>query len=180
MNRINTTSYIMGYEARRMKNNASNQVDHRAIINQPNKMITLHISKENDPEGKSIGSMADENSSVTVYKPNDFNPVNPVYKVKVWDKDGNVTERMVDISKVDPKSCDTIDMFAYSSHLADSGECKDAQSAFMGISHFEGYEKLFDKKDWFVPLKDMMQMQYDAGNLEGYWEFKKFWDFLTK
>lgn len=177
INGITTTSYIMGYANRRVKNDS---INHRAIVNQPSKMITLHISKENDPDGKSIGSMADENSSVTVYKPNDFDPANPVYRVKVWDEEGNVTERMVDISKVDPKSCDTIDMFAYSSHLADSGECKEAQSAFSGISYFEGYNKLFDKKDWFVPLKNMMQMQYDAGNLERYWDFKKFWNFLAK
>lgn len=177
INGITTTSYIMGYANRRVKNDS---INHRAIVNQPSKMITLHISKENDPDGKSIGSMADENSSVTVYKPNDFDPANPVYRVKVWDEEGNVTERMVDISKVDPKSCDTIDMFAYSSYLADSGECKEAQSAFSGISHFEGYNKLFDKKDWFVPLKNMMQMQYDAGNLERYWDFKKFWNFLAK
>lgn len=180
INGITTTSYITGYANRRVNNNSSSPVHHQAIVNQPSKMITLHISKENDPDGKSIGSMADENCSVTVYKPNDFDPANPVYRVKVWDEEGNVTERMVDISKVDPKSCDTIDMFAYSSHLTDSGECKDAQSAFLGISHFEGYNKLFDKKDWFVPLKNMMQMQYDAGNLKGYWDFKKFWDFLTK
>ena len=43
----------------------------------------------------------------------DFDPAHPVYKVKVWDADGNVTERMVDISKVDPGNCDTVDMYAY-------------------------------------------------------------------
>ena len=39
--------------------------------------------------------------SLTVYQPNDFDPANPVYKVKAWDKDENVTERMVDVSKID-------------------------------------------------------------------------------
>ena len=32
--------------------------------------------------------------------------------MKVWDKDGNVTERMVDVSKVDTTGSDYIDMFA--------------------------------------------------------------------
>lgn len=41
--------------------------------------------------------------SLTVYQPNDFEPAIPVYKVKAWDKDGNVTERMVDVSKIDKK-----------------------------------------------------------------------------
>ena len=36
-----------------------------------------------------------------------------------------MTERKVDISKVDPHSYDDIDMFAYSSHLADrNGQIK--------------------------------------------------------
>lgn len=44
--------------------------------------------------------------SLTVYQPNDFEPAIPVYKVKAWDKDGNVTERMVDVSKIDKKTSD--------------------------------------------------------------------------
>lgn len=46
--------------------------------------------------------------SLTVYQPNDFDPANPVYKVKAWDKDENVTERMVDVSKIDKKNSDYI------------------------------------------------------------------------
>lgn len=29
-------------------------------------------------------------------------------------------------------------------------------------------------------VKDIMQMQYYAGNLEGYLHYKQFWDFLGK
>ncbi len=36
----------------------------------------------------------------------------------------------MDISKVDPNSNDYLDMFAYSSHLTDSGECPGAQEDF--------------------------------------------------
>ena len=64
----------------------------------------------------------ENNSSITVYKTQDFDPDNPVYKVKTWDKDGNVTERMIDVSKVDPKSCDTAEMYAYTSNLKESGK----------------------------------------------------------
>lgn len=87
--------------------------------------ITLYIS--NPEDGEAIGSMGDHDSSVTVYKPKEFDSANPIYKVKIWDAAGNMTERMVDISKIDPENCDEIDMFAYSSHLTNSGKCPNAQ-----------------------------------------------------
>lgn len=123
---------------------------------------------------------------MTVYQPNDFDPANPVYKVKVWDKEGNVTERMVDVSKVDPGSSDYIEMFAYTSHLSSSGEYSDAQSVFTRAAANQhgvdgiGYGDLFGKTDWFSVVRDAMQMQFDAKNLEGYLEYKRFWDFLEK
>lgn len=61
-------------------------------------------------------------SSISVYKTQDFDSENPVYKVKIWDKSGNVTERMVVESKVDPKNCDTVEMYAYTPNLKESGK----------------------------------------------------------
>lgn len=61
-------------------------------------------------------------SSISVYKTSDFDPANPVYKVKTWDREGNVTEQMVDVSKVDPKNCDTAEMYAYTANLKESGK----------------------------------------------------------
>ena len=147
-----------------------------------NASFALHISNEAD--GQSIGSSADRNGSVTVYKPKDFDPSHPVYKVKAWDAEGNVTaERMVDVAEVDPNSADYLDMFAYASHLADSGKCPDAQGAFTGANAIynsdSGYS-YFDKTDWLGIVRDMMQMQYDAGNLAGYVKYKQFWDCLEQ
>ena len=60
-------------------------------------------------------------SSYSVYKTAEFDPQYPVYKVKIWDKSGNVTERMVDVSKVDPKNCNMAEMYAYTADLKESG-----------------------------------------------------------
>ena len=183
--RIGATGYPVGYETRRTERNTAGRnfagkIGSVASTQRTN--FTLHISNEED--GKAIGSMADQDSSVTVYKTKDFDPANPVYKVKVWDAEGNVAERMVDISKVDPQNCDEIDMFAYSSHLADSGKCPEAQRAFIGAKSNNGNSnsgnKLFGKENWMDIVKEMMQMQYDAGNLKGYLDYKKFWDFLEQ
>ena len=41
-------------------------------------------------------------------------------------------------------------------------------------------DNCLDKHNWVNIVKDAMQMQYDAGNLVGYLDYKKFWDFLTQ
>ena len=146
--------------------------------------FVLHISNEED--GKAIGAMCGADHSVTVYQSKDFDAENPVYKVKIWDKDGNVTERMVDISKVDPRNSDFIDMFAYSSHLSATGECPSAQSSFLSSAANQHgldertYKDLFKENNWVNALADAMQTQYAVGNFEGYLNYKPFWDFLTK
>lgn len=191
VNGIGAAGYPMaGYETRRTQRSTTERDYTNQMCNmvQTTKMSSgtfeLHIS--NDKDGKAIGSMCGADYSLTVYQPNDFDPANPVYKVKVWDKDGNVTERMVDVSRVDTKNSDYIDMFAYSSHLSASGECPGAQASFIraganqhGFDN-KTYDDLFGMTDWISVLKDAMQIQYNAGNLKRYLDYKQFWDFLDK
>lgn len=184
-----TTGYPMGYEMRKtekstVSKNFAGQMDKTTGVQNLNQPITLHwfdTQEGDEPVGAS--GLAD-GGSTTVYKPADFDPANPVYKVKIWDAAGNVTERMVDISKVNAGNCDEIDMFAYSCYLTVSGECPNAQSAFMGA---DGYYRslnseadFLDKANWLDIIKEVMQMQYDAGNIEGYLEYKVFFDFLEQ
>ena len=184
VNRIGATGYpATGYETRRARRNYADQMCNMVPATQSSGgTFELHIS--NDKDGKAIGSMCGADYSLTVYQPKDFDPANPVYKVKVWDKGGNVTERMVDVSKVDTTGSDYIDMFAYSSHLSASGKCPGAQSAFIraGANQHGAdnrtHDDLFGMNDWISVLKDAMQTQYDAGNLKGYLDYKQFWDFL--
>ena len=184
VNGIGTTGYTVGYESITEKNTISKKFSGQMgnVKSTQGTGITLYISNMED--GEAIGSMGDHDSSVTVYKTKDFDPANPVYKVKIWDAAENVTERMVDISKVDPKNCDEIDMFAYSSHLTASGKCPSAQRAFMGAKSGNDSSNsggsLFDKENWIDIVKEMMQMQYHAGNLKGYLDYKQFWDFMEQ
>lgn len=127
-------------------------------------------------------------SSYSVYKTQDFDPGNPVYKVKIWDKSGNVTEQMIDVSKVDPKNCDTAEMYAYTANLKESGKgsfedtvlkgvvakaVKDAESRSAAWSFSE-------KFDWTKIVNDLMQSSYHYGDLKGFMEWKKFLGFLDK
>ena len=186
---IGTTGYTVGYETTRTQKTVSDknfagQMSNTASVQNSNQPIALHWfdTEEGDAPIGACG-LAD-GGSATVYKPADFDPANPVYKVKIWDEAGNGTERMVDISKVDPKNCDEIDMFAYSSHLTAIGKCPSAQRAFIGAKSsndsLNNGGSLFDKENWMDIVKEMMQMQYHAGNLKGYLDYKQFWDFMEQ
>lgn len=147
-------------------------------------VLTLHGECE---EGeRRITAWADNvtGTSMSVYVSKDFNLKNPVYTVRVWDKFGNMTEHTVDISKVDPRNCNTIEMYAYSAYLSSTGQCRDAMSKFMMAQAHEGknnsYEKLFEKRDWLGTIRSLMSIQYRMGNLEGYLGYKTFYEALER
>lgn len=155
-------------------------------MQKPDNSITLHWfdTKEGDKAAGCVGMP--DGSSVTVYQPPGFDINNPVYKVKYWDTAGNVTERMVDISKVDPNNCDYIDMYTYSVYLNNSGKSDSAMQDFMmaGAGRGEGgcytYEDLLEKRNWMTVFKDWMQMQYEAGNIAGYHQYRRFYDLILE
>lgn len=126
-------------------------------------------------------------SSYSVSKTQDFDPANPVYKVKICDKSGNVMERMVDISKVDPKNCDTAELYAYTANLKESGKGSFEDTVLKAVvaksvrnaeQKNAGSWSFSDKTDWVKIVKDIMQSEYRYGDLNGYMEWKKFLGFL--
>lgn len=138
-----------------------------------------------------VSSWADvvSGSSISVYRAQDFDAANPVYKVKTWDKSGKVTEQMVDVSKVDPKNCDTAEMYAYTACLKDSGKgsfedtvlkaavakaVKNAEQRSAGLWNFS------ERTDWVQIANDIMQSEYQYGNRKAFMEWKKFLGFLEK
>ena len=124
----------------------------------------------------------------TVYKTPDFDPENPVYKVKTWDTEGSVTERMIDVSKINTKNCDAYEMFAYISYLKDSGkgdyrETTGDFSLVWAVKNIgpDGLPRQCDyseKVNWVEVVQQIMQLQYDVGNIAGYMQFKKFLELL--
>ena len=125
-------------------------------------------------------------SSYSVYKTQVFDPENPVYKVKVWDKSGNVTEQMVDVSNVDPKNCSTVEMYAYTANLKESGKGSFEDTVLKAVvaktvkdnESSSGAWSFSDKFDWAKVVNDLMQSSYRYGDLKGYMEWKKFLGFM--
>lgn len=129
----------------------------------------------------------DSGSKYTVYKTQGSDPENPVYKVKIWDAAGNVTERMIDVSKVNPKNCDTFEMQVYTAHLKATGRGDFKETVLKAAiaraaSHLEQKSSASwdysTKINWVDTAKDIMQSAYGYGDLKGYMEWKKFLSFL--
>ena len=92
---------IVGYETRRTERNVAGRNFAEQAADAAQATATLHGAEEGSGD-IAISSWADvvSGSSISVYKTQDFDAANPVYKVKTWDKSGNVTEQMVDVSKI--------------------------------------------------------------------------------
>ena len=158
--------------------------------------FTLHIGSGENKDRMLSAVAGRGKGGMTVFEPADFNPEQPMYKVCIWDKDGNMTERMVDLTKVDAHDSDQAEMFAYSCYLSDSGRYPEASDTFLRTRGFL-YGEMPDadagmeftdalggaarqvKRDWTKLAAYLMQMQYDGGNLKGYLEYKKFVDFFN-
>lgn len=127
--------------------------------------------------------------SMAVYRTKDFDPANPVYKVKTWDEAGNITERMIDISKVDPANCDSTEMYAYTAHLnvTGKGDFREtvlnyavARAAKDLDSKTSGGINLSQKVNWMNIVGDIMESCYAYGDLKGYMKWKKFLGLLEE
>ena len=151
--------------------------------------LTLHMSKEGDAE-KSVGSWANPNAgrSITLYQPQDYDPANPVYKMKVWDMDDNLLEeRFIDINSIDPNNADSYEMYALAVYGEKSGKCPDAVARFTMMHAKQeieqtaqhGFYSLDTREDWIGILNDILKEQLDMGFMDGYLKNKAYLDFLT-
>lgn len=149
--------------------------------------LALHGKADAGTGEQIVGSFVNvqAGTSSAIYKTKDFDAANPVYHVKTWDMDGNMTERMVDLSKINPRSSDDVDMYTYSWHLNNSGQYPQAQLRFAAArayqqaaqaNSFQSY--MPTKTNWVDVVNSLMQTQYNVGNLQGYLDYKKFLGFL--
>ena len=179
-----------GYETRRTQKSVTGKNFAELSAEAVRARAILHGADE-DSGDTVISSWADvvSGSSVSVCKTQDFDAANPVYQVRIWDKSGNVTEQMVDVSKADPKNCDTVEMYAYTAHLKESGKgsCEDTvlkAAVAKAVKNAElrsaGSWSLSEKTDWVNIVNDIMQSAYRYGDLKGCMEWKKFLGFLEK
>lgn len=184
---------VAGYETRKTERNVAggNFAKQAAEAAQAAGQATAILHGADEGTGDvTIFSVAEvvSGSSISVYKTQDFDPENPVYKVKIWDKSGNVTEQMVDVSKVNPQNCDAVEMYAYTANLKESGKGSFEDTVLKAVvaktfkddESSSGSWNFSAKVDWVKIVNDIMQSEYRYGDLKGYMEWKKFLEFLDK
>ena len=183
--------FAYGYQSR-VANNSRNKSFAETVGNvteMPSANLTLHISHEGDEE-KSVSAWSDANAgrNVTVYQPKDFDPSNPMYRMKIWDENDNLLEeRMVDLRNIDPSKADSYDMFALSAYGEKSGECPDAISRFTMMHAKQEIEQTAQKgsysldtvENWMDILSGILKEQYEMGFMEGFLKNKAYMDFLS-
>ena len=188
-----STNYSAAYDAEKARKVGING-DFGAKIAEAERTKGTEATAAVHDSGEESGDIAvfrtlytDSGIKYTVYKTQDFSPENPVYKIKMWDREGNVTERTIDVSKVDPKNCDTFEMNVYAAHLKESGRGDFKETVLKAAitraaAHLNQKSSASwdysTKTNWVDTVKDIMQSVYAYGDLKGYMEWKKFLSFL--
>ena len=57
-----------------------------------------------------------DGTSASVFKADDYNPADPEYRVRYWDKEGNYTDTNVQINGVNPRNASYLEMLAYTTY----------------------------------------------------------------
>lgn len=192
INGIGTSEYPVRYGTKKTGQRAAegNFAEQAAQAAGQVRTAVLHGADEGS-EDVTISSWADISggTSISVYKTQDYDSENPVYKVKIWAPSGNAVEQMIDVSKVDPQNCDTAEMYAYTAYLKENGQGSFEDTVLKAVAakaaenaerRSSGFWSFSEKTDWVKIVNEIMQSQYRYGDLKGNMEWKKFLGFLDK
>ena len=96
--------------------------------------ITLHMS-DGGNSGNALTAMGfPDGTSASVFKADDYNPADPEYRVRYWDKEGNYTDTNVQINGVNPRNASYLEMLAYTTYSDVEGFMKNAFGDFMNAA----------------------------------------------
>ena len=147
--------------------------------------ITLHMS-DGGNSGNSLTAMGfPDGTSASVFQADDYNPADPEYRVRYWDKDGNYTDIMVKVKDIDPQNASYLEMLAYTTYGDVEGLTKNAFGNFMsaagGVNGDLSYnaDSINGKKDYMSTIREYMQLQYESNNLSGYLSYKELYDYMN-
>ena len=183
INSYNYSNYYAGAKRNIAKTGGMNSVL-PSSTNSISSNITLHMSDASN-SGNALTAMGfPDGTSASVFKADDYNPADPEYRVRYWDKEGNYTDTMVKVNDIDPQNASYLEMLAYTTHSDVEGLTKNAFGNFInaagGVNADTSYDSdsINEKKDYMSMVKELMQLQYDSNNLSGYLSFKELYDYM--
>jgi len=127
-----------------------------------------------------------DGGSASVYKADSYTETNPEYKVKYWDKDGSEKEYLINPREVNPEKASYMEMLAYTTYSDVQGYTNAGLGHFLsaagGLNQDQSYslEKIDTKQNFKTLVAEMMKLQYDSNNLEGYLSYKQLFDYMEQ
>ena len=183
INNYNYSNYYAGAKRTTAKAGGMNSVFPSSISSESSN-ITLHMSDAEDGENAMTAMGFPDGTSASVFQADDYNPADPEYRVRYWDKEGNYTDTNVKINDIDPQNASYLEMLAYTTYSDVEGLTKNAFGDFMsaagGVNGDISYDadSINEKKDYMSMVKELMQLQYDSNNLSGYLSYKELYDYM--
>jgi len=176
---IGGQDYSQAYQASmsHQKNQSSNGA---SSFSESTSNITLHLMDEKT--GSNAATCVGFPNGVSASVFNTDSNGNSEYQVKYWDNDGIEQEITVDAENVDPSNASFLEMMAYSTYSDEQGKTSDAYGDFLKVVDGTNGTLTYDlnnidaKTDFKSLTKDFMNLQYSAGNLQGYLSLKQFYD----
>lgn len=126
-------------------------------------------------------------SQMSVYYSDSFSKENPVFTVKIWDKDNGYVTQDIDGSKVDPTNATALELLAFGAYCDDRGYPEDATmcvgqmlaGADMDPVQYDAASSQI-KHDFTVPLKEHMELTNHPAYMFYYVRYKAMYDFIKE
>ena len=172
-------NYAQGYQTS-MSHQKSQSNKGVSSFSESTSNITLHFMDKNTGDNAETCVGFANGVSASVFKADSNN--DSEYQVKYWGTDGVEQEMTVDAKNVDPSNASFLEMMAYSTYSDEQGKTSDAYGDFLLAADGTNGTLTYDlsnintKIDFKSLTKDFMDLQYSAGNLQGYLSLKQFYD----
>jgi hypothetical protein len=123
--------------------------------------------------GGLVSRALDDGTNVTIYKSDSYTDENPILRMVVTSADGNESEQLIDPRTVDISNATDNEMLALNAYLVEIGKLDSSvytSSVLAGtsVSKVDLSSASNFKKNFLNNIKEMMIMQYNAHNLDGY------------
>lgn len=164
---INGLGSIKNYVMQKFPNTNSGKTNDKFAVNPTRAGLSgggIHLT---------IGGLAScgtaDGTNITVYKSDSYTVGKPELRIVTTLPSGEKSEQVINALEIDPSNATEGEMLALHSYLVDSGKT-DVDISHTGI--IQGSSISGEKTDYMAVLKELMMMQYNAHNLQGYAKYK--------
>ena len=127
-------------------------------------------------KGGLVSRALSDGSNVMIFKSDEYSTQNPVLKMSITDKNGKLSERLINANDINPKNASQNEMLALNAHLVEQGKIDDiyTSSVLVGTDTSSvSLEQSDIKRDFIASTRELMNMQKRAGNMEFYYKLEK-------